>query len=166
MSEYEYENYEVGRTAIYHHLTKKEYRRCRVLEDMRAYREQVSQFPNEFRTGLVLDRMEYYYQKYGKHKWLPLQTAFPFNLRLVHFLLMVNPELDFSVGGALIKRIRDWGCPSSPMTKGFYNWCKQHERDPLFNMVSDIQPNFNRQSSVKRLYVVGKHLQENMVVKT
>lgn len=133
----EYVPYHVGRTHLHRHLDTDQYIAARVQEDRRAFLQQFNRWPPKVIEASRI--MEDLYRTFTQHKWLPLQTAWPFNLRIVTFVLMHTDSSDAIVAEKLVQRIRSWGCPVSPFADGHDAWTKNNNRDVMFNLFRDIK---------------------------
>ena len=154
---------QVGRTALHrHYTTDEEYCLGRVEEDMRDYRRRVDSFPGAQRTADTKRVMARLYGSYWRHQWLPLESAFPFNLRGVCFVTLLTRDTDplepWLLSWALSQRIRQWGCPVSPVSPHYQVWCQQSQHDSLFNIFTVVVNITVRVNMVQHLRAIGKQI--------
>ena len=154
---YELAPYHVGCTHLHEQLDLDAYFAARADEDLQSYREWQDYAPYAERLASVSNIMEDLYRTFTQHKWLPLQTAWPFNLRMVTFVLMHTHESQTRiVADKLVQRIRSWGCPVSPYGDGYKEWQASNNRDVVFNTFSQIASgNRERYRLVKDLWLIG-----------
>ena len=159
---YEFAPYHVGWTHLHERLDTDEYFAVRAKEDLQSYREWQSYAPSVEQSTRVAN-MEDLYRTFTQHKWLPLQTAWPFNLRMVTFVLMSTHESQTGiVADKLVKRIRTWGCPVSPYGDGYKEWQASNYRDVVFNRFSEIaRDHGERHRLVKDLFLIGDAIQDD-----
>ena len=136
----EFAPYHVGCTHLHMHLDMDEYFAVRVKEDLQARREEFDYGPDRVEIiSITSNIMEDLYRTYSQHKWLPLQTAWPFNLRMVTFVILgYSQSKATTVADKLVERIRSWGCPVSPCGDGYSEWTKSNSHDVMFNKFCDI----------------------------
>ena len=132
----EYVPYHVGCTYLHRHLDTDQYFAVRVEEDRWAFLQQFNRWPpNVLGASRIMNHL---YRTFTQHKWLPLQTAWPFNLRMVAFVLMHTDSAEAIVADNLVQRIRSWGCPVSPFADGHDAWTRRNNRDVMFNQFRDL----------------------------
>ena len=140
----EYVPYHVGRTHLHRQLDTDRYFAARVKEDSWALHRHFNKWPGDEGRSIAPnfretpEIMENLYRIFTQHKWLPLQTAWPFNLRMVTFVLIHTDICDAIAADKLVKRIRSWGCPVSPFGDGYDEWTTSNSRDVMFNLFRDF----------------------------
>ena len=161
----EFAPYHVGCTHLHMHLDMDEYFAVRVKEDLQARREEFDYGPDRTEiVSITSNIMEDLYRMYSQHKWLPLQTAWPFNLRMVTFVIVFKRQSEATtVADKLVERIRSWGCPVSPYSDGYSEWTKSNSRDVMFNKFCDIAGGrpYPRYSLVTDLHRIGVVVQDD-----
>ena len=159
---YEFAPYHVGCTHVYEQHDIDEYFAVRAKEDLQSFREWQGYASHAERSASVSNIVEDLYRKFAQHKWLPLQTAWPFNLRMVTFVLTHANNPDAIVAGKLVQRIRSWGCPVSPFGDGYSEWAQSNGRDVVFNTFSVIASGQRYRSRlVKDLFQIGDAVQND-----
>lgn len=159
---YEFALHHVGCTQLHEQHDIDEYFAVRAKEDLQSYREWQGYAPYAEKSASVSNIMEDLYRKFTQHKWLPLQTAWPFNLRMVTFVLMHAKSSDATVvADKLVNRIRTWGCPVSPFGDDYSEWRERNSRDAIFNRFSVVASGRERHRLVKDLFQIRVAVQDD-----
>ena len=136
---HEFVPYHVGRDYIHRDLEFEDYCTVRAKYDMRRYRQETGEtYPRAARMAYIGHMAAVNYGRFSQHRWLPLESSWPFNLRLVTYTLMAMEEPNDHIGDEIIKQIRQWGCPVSRHSGNYDAWADENADDPVFNKVAEL----------------------------
>ena len=96
------------------------------------------------------------YARWSQHNWLPLQECWPFNLRLVGFVLMVMDVPTHPINEEIINHIRVWGYPQQKWSGNYDMWAKPFIKDRVFQKVVELGHTYKPR--VEDQYKVQKNL--------
>ena len=135
----EFVPYHVGRDYIHRDLEYEDYCTVRAKYDMRQYRHETGDaYPRAARLAYIAHMTTMFYGRFSQHRWLPLESAWPFNIRLVAYTLMSMENPNLQIGEEIINHIRRWGYPVPRYSGGYDSWYKKNVDDPVFYKVCEL----------------------------
>ena len=136
---HEFVPYHVGRDYIHRDLEFDDYCTVRAKYDMFQYRRETGDtFPRAERLAYIGHMAGIFHHRFSQHRWLPLDSAWPFNLRLVTYTMMSMEEPNLQIGEEIINHIRLWGCPVARHSGNYDAWYDENVHDPVFKKVCEL----------------------------
>ena len=136
---HEFVPYHVGRDYIHRDLKFEDYCTVRAKYDMRRYRSETGEtYPRPARMSYIEHMGTVNHRRYSQHRWLPLESSWPFNLRLITYVMMNMEDPNHQIGDEIINHIRLWGCPVSRYSGNYEAWFDSNSSDPTFLKVCEL----------------------------